>query len=130
MRGIISVVMSVLPFLYRVVSGLLIVRKGVAIIPFVIGMVSSLGLMFAYWHETTAALTTVMADTVAAMQAVEVGTSNVYCWLTAFGLFSALRMIAQAFAVGFGMLFTQWVAFQTLRMTQYLLEAAIVATHR
>jgi len=127
MGFLIRIVGGILPLLSRAVSLLLVVRSGVAIIPFVVGVVSSFGLMYAFYHEVNVGLASALSGVQSSMASVPVGGSNVLCYVSAFGVFVALKIVIQAVGIGLAMLAAQWIALQTFLVTQYLLNAAIGA---
>ena len=130
MQALIAVVVAVLPWLLRLVRGALIVRRGVTIVPFILGVISSITLMYAYWHEVNVGVTAALSGMQASLANIPIGTSDALCWVSAFGVFQALRIIVQAVGVGLSMLITQFIALNVLKVTNHLLEAAVEAVHR
>jgi len=130
MGALVRMFLFVLPGLYRLVQGLLIVRRGVTIVPFVIGLVTSLTLAYAYWHEANVGITAAFSSLTTILQTIDVGGSDAMCWVSAFGVFSACRIVIQAAGIGLSMLVTQFITLQTLKLSQWLLDAAVMASHR
>jgi len=130
MQALIAVVVAVLPWLLRLVRSALIVRRGVTIVPFILGVISSITLMYAYWHEVNIGVTAALSSMQSSLANIPIGTSDALCWVSAFGVFQALRIIVQAVGIGLSMLITQFIALNVLKVTNHLLEAAADAVHR
>lgn len=130
MGAITKLLMLVLPFFYRFVRGLLVVRKGISVIPFLIGVITSFSLMYSQWHLINEGVKASLQAVTSALSSIDVGGNTALCWVTAFGVYTALRLVATALAIGITMLITQWIALQTFIITQYLLGVAIQAVGR
>lgn len=130
MGALIRVVTIALPWLLTIFRGALVVRRGVTIIPFVIGLISSLTLMYAYWHEVNVGVTVALSGFQTALANIPVGGSDALCWVSAFGVFKGLRIVVQAVGVGISMLVTQFIALNAFKLANYLLETAAMAVHR
>lgn len=129
MAYLINVVVFCLPYLIRFLRVMFVSYRGVMLIPFVVGMVASFGTMYAYWHEVNVGVNVAMESFQTTLQSISVGQSDALCWVSAFGVFTALRIVVQAAIAALTMLVTQFIAMQTLLLSNHLLEIAVQAVH-
>lgn len=130
MQALIAVVVSVLPYLLRLIRGALAVRRGITLVPFLVGLVASITTMYAYFHEVGAGVKWALSGMQTSLAQITIGNTDALCWVSAFGVFEALTIVVQAAGIGLAMLFTQFIALNTLKLTNHLLSAASEAVQK
>lgn len=111
--------------LFQIWKGAGVVAGGLMIIPFAVGMISSILSMLLFWHELNGQVGTAWSAMITQLAATSTDSVNALCWVSSFGVFTDFKIIWLAAVSGTVLIVTQELAFAAYQIVGGLLSAAV-----